>query len=350
MPTIYDLVTPKMTVKRWEDKYLERPPYFGEGKFNTKKQLGTKLDWFQGRKPKVRLLSLSSFDAKVIPIGREAFKTLQTKMPFFKNSMVINEEQRQQLNNVIAGGNQTVIDAILNVIFDDNATLLANASVTREMMRMQLITTGTIALANNGQVIEYDFNVPTDNKVKADWHTASTADPINDIIGWQDQIETATGVRPSEILMNRKTLNLFANMTTIKNKFAFYALTNSATSLTTAQAQRIIEQETNTTIYVYDKGYTDEDTGKMVKFVPDDVVSLFPAGTLGDEVFGTTPEESDLMNSLVAEVSITDTGVAVTATKETDPVTVVTKVSMIYLPVLNDPDTLVIADVSGKNS
>lgn len=349
MPTIYDLVTPKMITKRWEDKTLERPPYFGEGKFETKKQLGTKLDWFQGRRPKVRLLNLSSFDAKVIPIGREDFQTLKTKMPFFKNSMVINEDQRQQLNNVIAGGNQKIIDTILDVIFDDKSRLLANASATREMLRMQLITTGTIAFANNGQVIEYDFNVPAENKVKVDWHTASTADPINDIIGWQDQVETATGVRPTELLMNRKTLNLFASMSTVKNKFAFYAYTNTTSTLTTKQAQRVIEEETGTTIYVYDKGYTDEDTGKMVKYVPDDVVCLFPAGTLGDEVFGTTPEESDLMNSLVAEVSITDTGVAVTATKETDPVNVQTKVSMIYLPVLNDPETLVIADVSGKN-
>lgn len=344
MPSIYDLVTPQMTVKRWEDAALTREPYLGEGLFETDKQLGTDLEWFQGRRPKVRMLNLSSFDAKVIPIGREAFKTLSTSMPFFKNSMVVNEKQRQQLNNVINGGNQQVIDAILNVIYNDNKTLLDNASATREMMRMQLITTGTIAFSNNGQAIQYDFNVPSSNKVTSDWNTAATADPISDIIKWQDIVENNTGVRPTEVLMNRQTLSKLSKATSIKD--AIYVFANGTVTPNTANTRRYIEQETETRIYTYDKGYTD-DEGTFTKFVPDDVVCLFPEGTLGKEVFGTTPEESDLMTYAGAEVSITDTGVAVTATKLTDPVTVETKVSMIYLPVLDDPETLVIADVSG---
>ena len=346
MPTIYELDTAKKLAKRWEDNALEREPYLGEGLFNTKKQIGTKLDWFQGKRPKVRLLSLSSFDAKVIPIGREGFKTLQQKMPFFKNSMVINEDQRQDLNNVVNGGNTQVIDAIMNVIFDDKSTLLKNASLTREMLRMQLVTTGTIAFANNGQVIEYDFDIPAENKVTSNWNAATTADPIADIISWQDQVEVNTGVRPTQILMNRTTLAKFAKMDSVKN--AMYVFANGTVTPNTANARRYIEQETETTIYTYDKGYTDEDTGKFVKFVADDVVVLFPAGTLGDEVFGTTPEESDLMNYSGAEVSIVDTGVAITGTKLTDPVNVETKVSMIYLPVLNDPETMIIASVKGE--
>lgn len=345
MPTIYDLVTPKRIAKRWQDNYLEREPYLGEGFFTTKKQLGTELSWFQGKKPRVRPLSLSSYDAKVIPIGREAFKTLSTTMPFFKNSMVINEKQRQQLNNVVMGGNQQVIDAIINEIFDDNTILLDNASVTREMMRMQLLTTGTIAFANNGQVLEYDFEVPEANKVKTNWNI-ETADPISDIIKWQDQVEVATGVRPSEILLNRTTLNKWAKLDSIKD--ALYVFANGTVTPNTANTRRYVEQETETRIFVYDKGYTDETSKKFVKFVPDDLVVLFPAGSLGDEVFGTTPEESDLMTYSGAEVSIVDTGVAITGTKLTDPVNVETKVSMVYLPVLNEPDTIIIADVKGE--
>ena len=39
---------------------------------------------------------------------------------------------------------------------------------------------------------------------------------------------------------------------------------------------------------------------------------MYPDGNLGKTWFGTTPEESDLMASAVANVRITDTGVAVT--------------------------------------
>lgn len=346
MPTIFDLVSPKKIARRWEDNALERAPYLGEGFFATKKQLGVDLEWFQGKKPRVRMLSLSSFDSKTIPIGREGFKMLKSRMPFFKNSMVVDEAQRQQLNSVINGGNQLVIDAILNVIFDDSTNLLVNASATREMMRMQLITTGIIAFENNGQVIEFDFNVPTANKVSSNWSDTANADPINDIVTWQDQVEVATGIRPIQILMNRTTLSKIAKMDSVKN--AMYVFANGTVNPNPQNARRYIEQETETRIFVYDKGYTDDDD-KFTKFVPDDVVCLFPDGTIGDEVFGTTPEESDLMTYSGAEVAITDTGVAITTSKEIDSVNVVTKVSMIYLPVLNEPDTLVIADVSGSN-
>ncbi|MGZ7279945.1 major capsid protein, partial [Streptococcus pyogenes] len=57
-------------------------------------------------------------------------------------------------------------------------------------------------------------------------------------------------------------------------------------------------------------------------------------GNLGYTVFGTTPEQSDLLGGEAtdANVSIVETGIAITTTKTTDPVNVQTKVSMIALP------------------
>ena len=63
-------------------------------------------------------------------------------------------------------------------------------------------------------------------------------------------------------------------------------------------------------------------------------MTLIPNGPLGNTVFGTTPEESDLFadNTVNADVEIVDNGIAVTTTKTTDPVNVQTKVSMVALP------------------
>ena len=54
------------------------------------------------------------------------------------------------------------------------------------------------------------------------------------------------------------------------------------------------------------------------------------------------------MSGSAANVSITDTGVAVTTVKKTDPVNVDTKVSMIFLPSFEMIEQIVIADVSGS--
>lgn len=346
MATIYEEITAPIIAEKWTENNEQRKPFLGEAFFPQRKQLGIELSYFKGNAPKVRPLDLSSFDAKVIPISREAFQKITTEMPFFKNSLVVDEKQRQQLNMVLQTGNSVYKNAILNVIFNDESRLLSNADVTREMLRMQLMTTGSIAFASNGQAISYDFGVPSDNKVSSDWHASTTADPVKDINDWCDAVEESTGVRPRNILMNRNTLKLFVSASSVKN--ALYVFANGTVTPNTTSAQRYIEQETNTRIFVYDKGYTDEATGKFVKFVADDVVVIFP-DSVGEGVFGTTPEESDLMSGATdAVVSIVDDGVAITTTKLTDPVNVETKVSMIYLPTLMFPEQMIIADVKAS--
>ena len=69
-----------------------------------------------------------------------------------------------------------------------------------------------------------------------------------------------------------------------------------------------------------------------------------PDGNLGYTNLGTTPEESDLINNLNANVSIVNEGVAVTTTQMVDPVNVDTKVSMIALPSFEEADKVVIVD------
>ena len=344
MSTIYEEITPKFLSERWNEKIQERKPYLGEAIFPEEKQLGIELSYFQGNAPKIRPLDLSSFDAKAIPLSREAFKKITTEMPFFKNFLDINEKQRQQLNMVLASGNRVMIDAILGKIFDDNKRLLDNAAITREMLRMQALTTGVIAFSSNGQGIAYDYEVPVENKVTSDWHD-SDADPIADLNTWADSIQNTTGERPTAALMNSQTMKLISSAASVKN--AMYVFANGTVAPTTNAARRFVSQETGIEIYLYDKGYTN-DAGTFTKFVPDDVVVVFDPANIGKGVFGTTPEESDLMTGTDAEVEIVDLGVAITTSKEKDPVNVKTKASMIYLPVITNPEGLIIADVSNQ--
>ena len=73
-------------------------------------------------------------------------------------------------------------------------------------------------------------------------------------------------------------------------------------------------------------------------------LSLCSLMDLGKTWFGTTPAESDLMSGSVANVSITDTGVAVTTVQKADPVQVETIVSMICLPSFEAADQVYILD------
>lgn len=347
MATIYDYVTPKSVVSRWNEKEDEREPYLGEAFFPNRKQLGTSLDMIKGSKGTIRPLMLSSYDAKVIPLGREAFEVLKAELPFFKNSKNINEKQRQALNNVIASGNEQAINLILGEIYDDAGNLLLNASVVREMLRMQALTTGALAFSSNGQTLAFDYGVPGSHKVSPSvkWDVPATADPISDIEGWIDLIRQDSGKKANAMLCNSTTANALRKVDAIKD--AIYVLGNGAVTPTKGKVKEYLDDEfEGFTTYIYDKGYEDPATGAFTKFVPDGVVVLFPDGKLGDTVFGTTPEESDLMNGATdAEVEIVDGGVAVTTIKEKDPVNVMTKVSETVMPSFEMADSVIIANV-----
>ena len=348
MATIFDIVNAKLDKTRWEEKVDEREPYLLEAFFPERKQLGIELAMLKGARPNLRPLDLSAWDVKVNPIIRGSVSKVETEMPFFKNSLSINEKMRQELLKVLATGNQAYIDAVLENVYNDNKTLLEDASVTREVMRAQILTAGAIAMASNGQEIEYDYGVPDANKKTltstAKWDAPTTADPIADIESWQDQVEQNTGKRPTILVMNRTTFNLMKKCDAVKN--AIYVFGNGKVTPNDSALKEYILGETGCTVYIYNKGYHAQGSSSFTKFIADDVVCLFTDGALGEFVFGTTPEEADLMTGSDADVAIVDLGVAITKIKEKEPVNVMTKVSMVGMPTLEKPNELIIATVA----
>lgn len=347
MSTIYDVVNSKMTSVRWKKEDQDRKPFLLEAWFPTEKQLGTELTYFKGKRPNVRPLDLSAYDVPALPLDREAFEKVTTDIPFFKNKMAINEKIRQELLKVLATNNQAYIDAVLNQIYNDNKTLLEDATLTREIMRAMLLTTGVVAMESNGQAIAYDYGVPDENKKTASWNNPETSTPIEDIRGYMDEIESKTGVRPDSIIMNRATYNKMVKSKALRN--SVLALTSALDGNITIGDSRVkayLLNELQATLYIYDKGYYNKAEKKMVKFFADDVFVVLPSVAVGKTVFGTTPEEADLLGGNTdADCEIVDTAVAITSWKEKDPVRVDTKVSMSVVPTLEMPETIVIATI-----
>lgn len=342
MPSIFDLVTAEAITAYWTQVGDAQPPYLGEELFPDNKKLGLDLKWIKGSKGLPVVLAPSAYDVKAKKRNRIGFEKLTAQMPFFKEGYSIDEELRQQLNMVLETGNQTYIDAIMNQVFDDEANLISGARAQRERMRMMALTTGAISISANGQDYDYDYGIPANHKstVQTSWSNPA-ADIYGDIEKCIDTIETDTGVRPSRAVVSQKTWGYFRKNTNIRNAILG---NNSAVPVSDEKIHSYFMDELNIDIQKYTKKYKDE-AGTEHKFVDDDIFVAFPSGDLGTGWFGTTPEESDLMSGTAANVSITDTGVAITTVKETDPVQVNTKASMIYLPSFEAADQVYILDV-----
>lgn len=345
MPSIFDLVQSNEIAAYWSELTQDRAPYLGETLFPNSKKLGLDLKWLKGSKGLPVVLKLSAFDAQAVPRERIKFDKISAEMPFFKESLYIDEELRQELNKVLETGNQVYIDSIMNRVFDDTVSLTESAAVSRERMRMMLLTTGTISMASNGQSYTYDYGLDEAQKptVTTSW-SDETAPIIDDIRTWQNEREDATGTRPTRGMLSRKTWNYLLKNEEIRNGILG---NNSAAPVSDAQVRTYLMSMLDLDLTVNSKRYKDE-AGAVKAYVPDDLIVLFPTGTLGNTWFGTTPEESDLMSSSITNVSIVDTGVAVTTMQRVDPVNVETKVTQICLPSFEQADTIVIADVAAE--
>ena len=342
--SLFDYVTAANIVAYWIEKNVNQQAMFGETLFPLQREASIKLDWIKGAGNQPVGLRLSAFDAKAIRRDRQGIESYTTKMPFFKESMYIDEEMRQQLNLLTQTNNSELIKNIVRRIFDDQIKLIEAALISLERMRMELLTSGTITLSSNGQSYNYDFGVPVDQKqtVTTSW-TNPKADIITDINNIKDEMK-AKGVNITRAVCNSSVIKAFATNEAIKN--SIYVLAGgSIPNIGTARALQYVEQETGIVFFAYDNVYVDEQ-GEAHKYIADDTVVFIPDGTLGNTHLGVTPEESDLMNNsaLSANVSLTNGGIAVTTYGTEDPVNVEMKVSMVGMPSFERADEVVILD------
>ena len=341
--TIFDLLQSTELTAYWEELTQDEAPYPCEELFPDDKKRGLSLKWIKGSKGLPVVLKTSAFDVHAIPRSRIGFDKLTAEMPFFKESTYIDEELRQELNIVLETGNQAYIDSVMNRIFDDEVALLRGAKAARERMRMMALTTGVISMAANGQAFTFDYGVTHKGNAAVSWSDHVNSDPIEDIRVAKEKIKDETGAVISRAMCDGKTWRNIRNNEKIKK--AIFVLTNGVGAISDTKLRTFIKDELELDVVVNDKRYKDEN-GNALKFMPSDTFVMFPDGDLGKTWFGTTPSESDLMSSSVANVSITDTGVAVTTVEKADPVQVETIVSMICLPSFEMADQVYILDTN----
>lgn len=354
MESIYDLVSAPEIATYWDAKVNEQPPFLGETLFPNKKQIGRELKWLSGSTGSPIALRPSALDADVIPRKRQGFSEEIQKMIFFKESKYVDEDLRQQLLMVQSSVNTMARDAILQRIFDDSTELITAAQVRREIMRMDILTTGTAHVAGNGQDYSVAYDVPANHKetVSKSW-SDDGSNPFDDIEEAQDTIGTDTGATITRAIMNRQTFNKLKRNATVKATLFANNANTALASIPNSEITSYIADNFGLSIAINNKGYVDGN-GKFTQYVPDDVVVYLPEGDLGSTWFGTTPEEADLMAGTQASVSIVDTGVAVTTSQKVDPVQVETKVSMMALPSFEQSHMVYIqntkADVANSGS
>lgn len=338
---ISEIFTAQAVAEHHTEVASNRLPYLGDGFFPADKKAGLDLKWFKAHKGLPVSLAAAAFDAKSTIRGRGGLGMTQTQMAFFRESMIVSEEDRQEILRIKDSGDPYAANAISR-IYDDSDNLVEGAKVVAERMRMQLLaplngdvkitigTTGGATYAYN-----YDPNGTWKSKhylkitTAADkWSAAATCDPIKNIETALDAQEQESGERPSVLLMSKTTFNYIKNSVKVQSGVLAQNVTANV-EYTTKRVKAYVEDELDVTIVIYNKQYKNE-SGTAAKFYPDNIVMMLPSGAIGKTWYGTTPEEAG--GEGVADVSIVDTGVALTVSRSVDPVQEKLTASEIVLP------------------
>ena len=337
---IREFFTPAAIAANWEEAASNRIPYLGEGLFPAQKKAGLDLSWIKGSKGLPVSLMPSAFDAKATFRDRIGVEKVETEMPFFREGFKIKEKDRQELLRA-QDSNDPYATAVLARLFDDAGNLIEGANVVPERQRFQLLFSEHPGIAIKANGVDYTYNYDPNGEWNTNnffeltddeaWGPLSAADPFEQFDTVASAIQAKTGTAPAILIMNSVTLNLLSKLDAVKERF----LSTSGMAvgyITKAQVAQIVQDTVNMTIVVYDKQYKDE-SGNVHKFVPDNYIAFAPEGPLGSTWYGVSPEEADLMNGASdAQVSIVNTGVAITQIIDPHPVNVNTFASEIVLP------------------
>lgn len=338
---ITELYSAKAIASVHEEVASNKIPYLGAGLFPAKKKMGLDLKTIRTAKGLPVSLMPSAFDTVSTIRSREGVKMTETQMAYFKESMLVKEEDEQEIMRVQEASDPYAQD-VLRRLFDDAETLISGADVVPERMRMSLLcsASGNPSISINADGATYAYNYDPDNEYKTNnflscsgtsaWTDHTNSDPIADMIAGADAVEAVSGVRPTIALIGRVTFDhIKAN-----DKVKGYILAQNATANVLINDQRvkdIIKSEAGLDVIIYTKQYKDE-TGVAKKFYLDGFCTLLPEGALGSTWYGTTPDERTLLGNPNYNTKIVNTGVAVTVAVTNDPVQTKTTVSEIVLP------------------
>lgn len=302
-------------------------PYLGLQWFPEEQKTGLDLKWIKTHKGLPVSLKPSNFDALPALRARGGLKTEKTQMAFFREQMVVTEEDAQEIDRIQSENDPYLRNALLS-IYEDTNNLVSGAQVVPERMRMSLLATvdghPVIGIESDGVKYEYDYDPNgeyakdhyTKNSGTAVWTDTVNSKPLTDLDNARKAL-AKKGKIANYVIMNSNTFQYLLENAQIKNSLLAQNLT-ATVEVTDDNVMAIVKARTKMTIVLYDKMYIDDD-GQEKYFYPDNKVTLLPSGALGKTWFGTTPEERTARQVADVDVSIYGKGIAVAVKTEYGP-------------------------------
>lgn len=268
-----------------------------------------------------------------------------------KGLIKVKINQSERMRELLRSGVRE--DAMYDYVINDGIRLADQVVTRSKVAKNELMSTGQVTINENNLTLTVDYGVPSDHK-SLTLDVSATADiptQIQTIV--DDALEEGTiinGIYASRTVISKIRANE-AIQKAINGTYGVGAIV-SATAL-----QNYLSAEFGITVILtndltYGKKAVIGADGRPVvtteRYYPTDKLTFFstnPAGRLGIGAWGNPPEV-DAANFYSVATSAPSPYVYVMQWMEKDPAVLWTKASGLFMPILYNPQSLFIADVT----
>jgi len=340
MPKLVEVFNTNELINYFKERAIV--PMLGEALFPERKIQDIEFDMILGAGGLPVSASVHAFDTKTQLASREAIqKGIQT-LALIKRQIKITEKELIKIQNPRGDAE---LAFVLAQLYKDAEKMEESIRVRAEAMRMEVISSGKIAINENNVAVTIDYLVPVGNKLPFNWSAPTTATPLIDLETIATAVETESGSRPTRALTSRKIVKAICACTSIKK--AIFG-TNSDKLVTLALLNDLLVQSELPALLVNEEKYKVETaTGfSTVRYFPENIISMFGSSTLGETIYGLTAEEVKLIGDGNMETASMVGNVFVGTYTSVDPVAEFTKAAATAIPSFPHADELGIATIT----
>lgn len=326
MPRLDEVFNTKELINYYSERQM--PAMLGESLFPNRKIQDIEFDMILGRGGLPVSASVHALDTETQIASREAIQKGAQGLALIKRQIPITEKDIIKINNPRTDAE---LEMVVSQLYNDSEKMVEGVRVRAEAMRMELLSSGKIKIEENGVKVTIDYKVPSGNKKTFDWSNAETSKPLEDLETLASAVEDASGSRPSRMLTSRKNKNALCKNVSIRE--AYHGV-NAAKILTLTQLNSLLSDLQLPTLVTYEAKYKIEGAKgyETKRYFPENVVSMFSDGDIGESIWGLTAEEVALIGSGQMETASMVGNIFVGTYTKVDPVSEWTKAAATMMP------------------
>ncbi|NFE85873.1 major capsid protein E [Clostridium botulinum] len=327
MPRLEEVFNTEELINYFKERKVT--PMLGESLFPERKIQDIEFDMILGTGGLPVSAEVHAFDTKTQLASREAIEKGVASLALIKRQIKLAEKELIKINRPRSNAE---LEFVLSQLYNDSEKMVDSVKVRVEAMRMELLSSGKIAINENSVKVTIDYKVPVANTKAFTWKAPSTDKPLDDLTTLADAVESSSGYRPTRMLTSRKIVKTICNCDSVRKAINGV---NSDKIVTLAALNELLAQMELPMIVTYEAKYKKEAAKgfNTVRYFPEDKISMFGDETLGETIYGLTAEEVKLIgDGKMEEASVLDNKIFVGTYTSIDPVGEFTKAVATALP------------------